>query len=603
MTLGARRFRPIFHPLNAVRGLQYARKHGVRAAVRRVAWRLNPSPSFSTWIARYDTLRNRDRTTIEARLASLQLKPRFGLFIRLRQTEAPFLQEAVDSVVAQLYPHWELRIALEAHVGAETRTLLDRLAAADSRIAVMADAQMDAAALFPDPTDFFALIGSSDVLPPHALYRVAVEINQHPHCDIIYSDEDRIDADGRRRDPSFKLDWSPALFQSQNYLGHLVIYRNALVQEVGGPREEFGAAQDYDLSLRILSRTMPDRIRHIPHILYHSRSLPPVPSVGEAAAQALRAHFAAMEDAAEVIPTALPGIWRVTRPLPRPAPLVSLIVPTRDRLELLRSCIEGLLHRTRYPNIEIIVVDNESREPETLAYLDELGAKNPVSILRVPGNFNFSALNNRAAALAGGELIGLINNDIEVIDPGWLEEMVGQALQPDVGAVGAKLYYSDDTIQHAGVVLGIGGIAGHSHRFFPREAAGYLGSLHTVHDVSCVTAACMLVWKKVFDQVGGLDEVNLPVAFNDVDLCIKIRRAGYRLVWTPHAELYHRESASRGSDLAPQNAARFAREKAYIMKAWESELAIDPFYNPNLSLDAEDFRLASPPRIGRPWDT
>jgi GT2 family glycosyltransferase len=607
VTLGASTSLPILHPRTVREGFRYARKHGVRAALSRVVQRLSRNLPYESWVARYDTLRNRDRRAIREHLASLRYTPEIAVLLRLDEA-GPFLRESIESVIAQLYPHWRLCITTGAGVDAETRAWLDELARADARILVCDSAprflKNGAATIELASADFLAVLGADDVLPPHALYMMAVALNEHPDADILYSDEDKIEVDGKRRDPFFKPDWSPALFHSQNIASHLAVFRVALVRELGGFREEFGVAQDYDLALRMSARTTEDRIQHLPYILYHARlaQRQARPSAAEAARRALGDHLVVVDDAADIVPGGAAGTWRVKRPLPHPAPLVSLIVPTRDRVELLRSCVDGLLYRTRYPNLEIIIVDNESCEPATFAYFDELRSESRVRVLRVEGAFNFSALNNRAAGIANGELLGFINNDIEVIEPDWLEEMVSQALQPRVGAVGAKLYYSDDTIQHAGVVLGLGGVAGHSHRYFPRDAAGYCGRLHQVHDVSCVTAACMLVWKRVFDEVGGLDEVNLQVALNDVDFCIKIREAGHRLIWTPYAELYHHESASRGSDLVSANLPRFSREMAYMKKRWAGVLQHDPFYSPNLSLDDEYFALAFPPRIGKPWD-
>lgn len=599
-TLGIPGPLPIYHPRTVLRGLNHVRTHGLRAALHKVVRRLNPDPPYSAWIAAYDTLRPRDRAAILAHITRLAGRPEFALLMRVGAARPQCLRDAIEAIVAQLYPNWRLCVAVDATVDADTRALIDAFVGREPRIATSIEGEMP-----PDlpSADFFAIVGAEDKLPPHALYRVAVEIDEHPDADILYCDGDAVDATGERRDPYFKPDWSPALFHSRNLLAPFAVYRAVLVCEAGGLGEAFGVAGDYDLALRIVARTAPDRIRHLPAILYHRRTphRPDEVSYAAAAMQALRAHFAEANDPAEIIPGAVPATWRVKRPLPMPAPHVSLIVPTRDRVELLRPCIDGLLHRTRYPNLDIVIVDNETSDAATLAYFAELRAERRVRLLRVGGPFNFSAINNRAAAIAQGDLIGLVNNDIDVIEPGWLEEMVGQAAQPGVGGVGAKLYYSDDTIQHAGVVLGLGGIAGHVHRGAARDAAGYGGWLGTVHDVSCVTAACLLVWKRVFDEVGGFDEVNLPVAFNDVDLCLKIRQAGYRLVWTPYAELYHRESASRGSDLTPQQIARFEREKAYLAGRWGAALERDPFYNPNLTLDDESFRLAFPPRAGKPW--
>jgi GT2 family glycosyltransferase len=617
VTPGARAPRPIFDPRNLFFALRYAQQRGVRALLARIALRLwvRPPYDYPAWAAYYDTLRPADAAAIRAHLATLARRPAISVVMPVYNTRPEFLRRALDSILAQLYPHWELCIADDASTDPRIRPLLEEYAAADPRIKIAfraGNGHISAAsnsALALATGEFVALMDHDDELPPHALYMVAVELNRHPDADILYSDEDKIDAAGRRHEPYFKTDWSPALFQSQNMVNHLGVYRRALVAAAGGFREGFEGSQDYDLALRLSLRTTPERIRHIPHVLYHWRlladgdnfSMRNAAAAAEAARRALAEHAAATGGAAEVVAGSFPLYWRVRRSLPEPAPSVSLVVPTRDRVELLRPCIEGLLHRTRYPDLEIVIVDNDSREPATLAFFAELRGESRVRVLPFPGPFNFSAINNAAVAVARGELIGLVNNDIEVIEPGWLEEMVSQALQPGIGAVGAKLYYSDDTIQHAGVVLGVGGIAGHVFRQMPRRALGYMGFLHVVRDVSCVTAACMLVWKRVFDAVGGLDEVALRVALNDVDLCIKIREAGYRLIWTPYAELYHRESASRGSDQRGVNFARFTRECSHLRRRWGALLRNDPFYNPNLSLDDENFGLAFPPRTARPW--
>ena len=376
-----------------------------------------------------------------------------------------------------------------------------------------------------------------DQLAAHALYMVAVELNRDPYLDIIYSDEDRLDAEGRRQYPHFKANWDEVLYYSQDTINHLGVYRTSLIRKAGGFREGFEASADYDLTLRVLCWTQADRIGHIPFILYHGRSMRDPDNALRSRHRALADCFASRHKFVQVKSGNAHLTTRLLHRLPEPLPRVSLIVPTRDKAALLRNCIDGLLHKTNYENVEIIVVDNGSSEAATLEYLSSLREERRIRVLRIDGAFNYSALNNRAVDLAEGELIGLINNDIEIIDPGWLEEMVSHAVQPGVGAVGAKLYFRDDTIQHAGVVLGMIEVAGHNDRRTSRSDPGYCGRLQNVRNVSCVTAACMIVPKPVFIQVGGFDDVNLKVAYNDVDLCLKIREAGYRIVWTPYAEL------------------------------------------------------------------
>ena len=604
------------NPGRAVAAAGYVARHGVAAAKLRMAERLN-APShdgYKDWIALFDTLAADDIAAIGAHIAAMKVPPLISVVMPVYDPDPGHLAAAMDSVLAQLYPHWELCIADDASTDPAVRRLLGLYAARDPRIRIMTRAvngHISAAsnsALELATGDYLALLDHDDLLPAHALYRVAADIEAHGPADLIYSDEDKIDGEGRRHDPHFKSDWNPELFLAQNMVSHLGVYRTDLVRAAGGFRIGFEGSQDWDLALRVAELSGPDRIRHIPHILYHWRvytgsgsfSTDHGGKAAEAGRRAVAEHLARTGQAADVVP-GIAGYNRVRRALPDPAPRVSLIVPTRDRVELLRNCIDGLLHRTDYPDLEVLIVDNASVEPETLAYFDGLAAEPRVRILRREGPFNFSALNNHAVTQATGSLIGFINNDIEVIEPGWLAEMVGHAARPGVGAVGAKLLYADGKIQHAGVILGVLGVAGHTHKGFGRHDYGYFSRLRLCQNLSCVTAACMVMPKAVFESVGGFDAVNLAIAFNDVDLCIRIREAGYQVIWTPYAELYHLESASRGSDLTPENRDRFASEVKYMQDRWGDVLRRDPYYNPNLSLDATDFSLAGTPRVTRPW--
>jgi len=373
---------------------------------------------------------------------------------------------------------------------------------------------------------------------------------------------------------------------------------------VGRFREAFDGSQDYDLALRVIEQSDASRIRHVPRILYHWRAVPgsaahsaqAKPRAHERSLQALGEHFARQGIGAGVS-SALGIYHRVRWPLPAERPLVSLIIPTRDRLDLLRRCIEGLRDRTDYAPWEAIVVDNGSEQPATLDYLCSLAADPRFRVLRDDAPFNYAALNNRAAALARGALLGFLNNDIGVIEPGWLAEMVSHAVRPGIGAVGARLLYENGQVQHAGVVLGMGGVAGHLHRFAEREDGGYFGRALLAQEFSAVTAACMLMPAAVFAEVGGFDAESLAIAFNDVDLCLRIGAAGYRIVWTPYATLYHYESASRGIEDTRHKQARFRREVEVMQARWGRRLVEDPSYNPNLSLDVETPVLASWPRL------
>ncbi|MEM8645615.1 MAG: glycosyltransferase family 2 protein, partial [Pseudomonadota bacterium] len=426
---------------------------------------------------------------------------------------------------------------------------------------------------------------------------VALAIGRSPNAQLIYSDEDKIDLAGNRSEPYFKPQFSPELFRGQNYLNHLTAIRASMVRQVGGWREGFEGAQDYDLYLRVVEQTYPANIIHIPKILYHWRMAEgsAALSSGEkdytskAALKALSAHIERTGLAYET--SAVEGsIFYHTRPkVPEPEPLVSIIIPTRDGLDVLRPCVTSILEKTSYSNFEIVIVDNGSSDPQTVAYLGKSAERENVSVLPFEAEFNFSAINNFAVDHVQGAIVVLLNNDVEVISPDWLTQMVAWAAQPEIGCVGAKLYYPDDTVQHAGVVLGLGGVAGPGQKGAARAAAGYFGHLRVVRTVSAVTGACLAVRKSVYEEAGGLDEESLAVAFNDVDFCLTVARLGYRNVWTPHAELYHKESHSRGAEETPENEERFAAERAHMKAKWGEALINDPHYSPNLTLQREDY--------------
>jgi len=453
--------------------------------------------------------------------------------------------------------------------------------------------------------DWLLLLSPGDVLPSYALEQFGREIAAHPDAQIVYADEDMLDGEGRRQNPAFKPDWDPELFHAHDYLSGASAIARKAVLDIGGLREAFEPAPIYDLVLRLSERIDPRQIRHVPRVLVHK------PGAGadagglsrarDAHKRALEEHFARLGRAAHVLDTG--DRVRVRYDLPAELPLVSLIVPTRNALALLRQCVESIVAETSYPNFELLIVDNGSDDPATLAYLDELRRQSSITVIRDDQPFNYSALNNLAVRHARGEMVGLVNNDIEVVSPDWLGEMVSLALQPDVGAVGAKLLYPDSTVQHGGIVLGIGGgtsIAGHANRFLSAWDAGYMGRCCEVQSFSAVTAACMVVRKALYESLGGLNEDGLKVAFNDVDFCLRLKEAGYRNLWTPHAILFHHESASRGSDLAPERRQRFEEEQTYMRSHWGGRISAgDTAYNPNLTLHGEDFGLAWPPRV--PW--
>jgi len=578
----------------------------------KAAW----SYGYDDWIAAYDRIDDKDRAAMERRMRGLRRKPVISIAMPTYNSTERWLRRAIDSVIGQIYPHWELCIADDASTEPRVRAVLEEYRLRDQRIKVTyrsANGHISAAsnsALALATGEFVALLDHDDELPPHALYMVAEEINEYPDVDLIYSDEDKIDADGARYEPYFKSDYNPDLLMGHNMISHLGVYRRAVLEKVGGFREGYEGSQDYDLALRTIDATSPARIRHIPHVLYHWRAIPG--SVAKSSDQKEYAHDAARrgirdhlqrvgKSQVEVTTGYDRTVHRTVYPLPDPVPRVSVIVPTRDKVELLRVCVDGVLNRTDYADIELIVVDNQSRDPVTLDYLRELESTKRARVLRFEGEFNFSGMNNYAVRESTGTMVCLLNNDIEPIGSGWLKEMVAHALRPEVGAVGAKLYYPNDKIQHGGVILGVGGVANHAFSGERRDAPSYFGRATLTQNYSAVTAACMVVRRAVFDEIGGLDETNLRVAFNDINFCLQLRARGYLVVWTPYAELYHHESASRGSDFRPEHLQRFRAEISYMRGQWGDLLENDPYYNPNLTLDRSDFSLAFPPRAIRPW--
>lgn len=567
--------------------------------------------NYESWIRDFDTLSEADREQISQHIGTFRSRPLISVVMPVYQTPEHVLREAIESLINQLYPHWELCIADDASTAPHIRDVLDAYSAKDSRIKCayrqsnghISEASNTAFALATG--EYVALLDHDDVLSDHALYMVAEAIQRHPAADVFYSDEDKLDANGKRCDPHFKPDWSPELFYGQNYLNHLTVYRRSAIEAVGGFRTGFEGSQDYDLALRVIKATK-GPVVHIPHVLYHWRiydgagtmSSDNLHKATSAARQALREHFADAGPAVR-IEGVMGSFHRVVRPDPSPWPRVSVIVPTRDYLDVLRMAIDGLENRSDYPDLEIIIADNESVEPETLAYLAAAKARG-IHIVECAGAFNYSHINNLAVATSTGEYVLLLNNDISMIESGWLKEMVRHFADPEVGIVGPKLLYPDGTLQHAGVVIGIGGVAGHRYVRFPGDYTGPFCRLALAQDVGAVTGACLLIRRTVFDEVGGLDADNLAVAFNDIDLCLKVRSAGYRIIWTPHAVLEHHESKSRGLDLSGEKQVRFQREVLFMRAKWSQRLD-DPYYNPNLSMMTLSPSFACPPRLFHPW--
>ena len=564
---------------------------------------------YIEWVRRYGTLAEADRARLRAGLADFALQPLISVVLPVFDPPLAFLEQAIASVRAQIYPHWELCIADDASTDQGVRALLERHAGQDSRIRIVYREQnghiaaSTNSALALASGEFVALFDHDDLLAEHALWWVAEAVNRQPDAGLIYTDEDKIDAANRRFDPNFKPQLNPELLLAQNMVCHLGVYRTALVRELGGFRAGFNGAQDHDLVLRVIERLAPQQVVHVPQVLYHWRAISGSTALdageknyaAEAGRKAVREHLARTGIAAEVFEApGAPDMHRVRFARPSPLPLVSILIPTRDRADLLGMCLDSLLARSSYGNFEVIIIDNGSTEEATRQLFARLPAER-VTILRDESPFNFSALNNRAAAIARGSVLCLMNNDIEILTPDWLEEMVSFASRDGIGCVGARLWYPDGRLQHAGCILGVGGVAGHAHKYLPRGHGGYFGRALVHQSFSAVTAACLVLRREVYQQVGGMEE-QLGVAFNDVDLCLKVRAAGYRNVWTPYAEMVHHESATRGDDNAPEKLARFSAEIAFVQQRWGAQLQSDPAYSPNLTAYHEDFSYAWPPR-------
>ena len=519
---------------------------------------------YETWIRIFDEAPERDQARHLERLASLSGRPLISILIELSSADTLALDRLARSVTGQVYPSWELVLAAPTMLHAQIGSALTARGVDAGRLRIIGSdsnaAESLNALLAVSEGEYVLPLAQGALLRPHALLDLVMTAERMPSAELVYADEDRLDAAGQRSGWRFKPAWSPHVLDAWDYVGAPILMRRETLRSLGGWRSDAGAPQ-HDLLLRLTGHVDPRAIVHIAKLLVHLPAnvalAPPHPPNHEAAPQDKR---------------------------------VSLIIPTRDNAKILETCIRSIRERTGYRNYDIIIIDNGSVEDETRRLFAKLGSDPAIRILPRPEPFNFSRLNNLAARETTGDILGFVNNDIEVTHGDWLDEMVAHVLRPDVGCVGAKLLYPDGRIQHAGIVIGLGGVAGHGHRFAPADDPGYLNRLRCVQNVSAVTAACLLVSREVFEQVGGFDE-SLTVAFNDVDFCLKVRAAGYLNLWTPFAELIHHESVSRGRDLTPTKARRFADEYATMQRRWGADLLNDPYYSPHLTYDREDFSL------------
>ena len=569
--------------------------------------------SYRRWINRYDSLTDQDRRQIRADIENFRRHPLISVVVSVFNPPEQYLRATLDSVVGQLYQNWELCLADDASSAPHVSRVIAEYAQRDRRIKLVfrpTHGGVSAAcnsAIEIATGEFLALLGHVDVLSTHALYLVAREINHHPTVDLVYSDEDKITARGRRYEPHFKSDWNPDLFLSQNIMSPLGVFRAELVDKVGKLRPECDGSQDYDLALRVIDETSAERIRHIPFVLCHRRAAlaSNAPHSGESssavrARTAVRDHLCRRRIDAKVV--SIPGLSFPAVQYALDSELsVSIIIPTKDRSDLLSRCVRGILEETAYRNLEVIIIDNHSDQDATHAYFRQIEGNQRVRILEYNLSFNFSLINNWGAEQSRGDILLFLNNDTEPIEASWLRHMVANARRPEVGAVGAKLLYPNGRVQHGGVILGMTGIAGHLHRNLPADDPGYFGRAVLQQNLSAVTGACIAMRRNVFFEVGGFDGANLPIAFSDVDLCLRLRELGYLIVWTPLAQLIHHETASRTLDLMPCRYREFLRENDYMRLRWGHILNRDPYFSPNLSRHDLSPSIAFPPAVRAPW--
>ena len=570
----------------------------------------SPHISYASWCEQFDTLSSTDMELIHRHIQHFQSRPEIHMLVTLFDQDLEALRLTLDSLQPQIYRDFRVSILDLSESSADTALTETLVQLAHGQYVPTAQVSPFLAGLNDDlashPMDkYVAFLRAGDQLSPHAMYWIASEAQDKRGAALIYTDDDEMTASGERLAPRFKPDWSPEHLRSTNYVGKFAVFRGRETDFIGGILEMDCRGDGYPLLLRMSEVLSAELVRHIPAVLYHRRQLsctstPAAENLDVSDVQALAGHLVHRGIRAEIIATR-PGCRRLRYALPDKPLRVSILVPSRDQVALLRQCVESVLTKTNYFNYEILVVDNQSNQSETLAYLETLAGIPRVRVLRYDLPFNFSAINNYAAEQADGDILCLLNNDTEVISPDWLEEMLGHLVQHDVGVVGAKLLYPDGRVQHGGDAVGPGGCADHLHSMIDGDASGYCNRALVAQELSAVTAACLLTWKGLYRQLGGLNDRHLKVAFNDVDYCLRAWEAGYRVIWTPHARLYHHESATRGQDNSPEKLRRNRMEADYIRKRWPDRMQHDPFYSPNLSYERPDFSLSRSPRVNRPW--
>jgi len=535
-------------------------------------------------------------------LNELTLKPLISIITPVYNISPEYLNLCIESVISQHYKNWELCLYDDCSTNEETQKCLQEWGTKDPRIKVRFGERNKHISLASNEAirmstgEYVSFLDHDDELLPISLLEVAIAINNAPDVGCFYSDEDNISQNGEYFNPHFKSDFNRTLILAHNYITHFVTIKRELGDSLGWFREGYEGSQDHDLILRIMDKT--HNIVHIPKILYHWRQSENSTSLnyleksyaGDATRKALADYAFRNGFNAEILDGPGLGVYRLKREITTNK-LVSIIVPFKDQVDLLKDCVSSVLNNTTYHNFELLLISNNSEKAETHEYLKYLIKKdNRVRVLEHNVPFNFSEINNWAVEQANGDFILLLNNDMKVINSDWLEAMLEHAQQDNVGAVGAKLLYPDNTVQHAGVIIGIQGVAGHSHKYFHDKSVGYFYRVAVAQNISAVTGACLLTKKEIWKEVGGLDEENLKIAFNDIDLCLKIRKAGYEIIYTPYSRLYHYESKSRGAEDTPEKQERFIKECRTMLERWGTNQIPDPFYNVNLTLSSENFK-------------
>ncbi len=572
---------PYLLPKRLVRGIRKRLPRGKKST--------GPASEYQEWFEKHRTKAS-DFERLREESRTFVYRPCISIITPVFNTPLQWLEECVQSVTSQIYQEWELILIDDDSDDPELLKLLPELAARDERIVLTKSEKRRGISgasnrgLELAKGEWIGFLDHDDLLEPDALFQHVKWLQEHRNADLVYSDEDKLTEEGLDS-PIFKPDWSPDYFLSCNYICHFTIVRASVLRLVGGFQSEFDGAQDYDLFLRITERTT--RIDHIPRVLYHWRrsaastadNIRRKPGSLETGRLALEAHLERQAAHGHVAVDWRTHAYWIKRDLAEARP-ISIIIPIRDRVELLQRCIDSITRETSYTPYEIVIVDNDSQTEEARDFL----AATKHRVLNFTGPFNFSAINNFAVEQTDNPWLLFLNNDTEVISGDWLTIMAEHIQRPEVGAVGPRLLYPDDTVQHGGIVVGVGGIAEHAFRGFPAEAPGVCRQLQVTRNYSAVTGACLLTRREVFNKVGGFDEERLPVTFSDVDLCLKIRRAGYLIVYTPFARLYHHESGSRRRTVEPM-------ETGVMRERWAEILETDPYYNPNLSRERADFSL------------